>query len=307
MAIAFRNQNLDKNPNLKDSKKPWNQDIDFPKNNNISNDINIFLVGDLFIWKGIALSQDYLRTINEDQRDEINKDILNYLLQYNFSKLSFAKKDIKTSWESLCKIDTPIDLIDGVKHITNSSSSGNRVEVQSSNSSSAPNSDLNIQIIKEQKQMVLALENQINSDPINVKSAEGSDEVVSSGVNVADKKENTTEVQNMITADDYLIVTYKADELFVDDIISKKLRDFLNKAKVKYPKHEIVIYSYEIKNVLSATISKQISLARTMSIRNLIKKFGYEKKDIKIDLGTKPEIKEDIDPKNGYIVIKIVK
>ena len=35
--------------------------------------------------------------------------------------------------------------------------------------------------------------------------------------------------------------------------------------------------------------------------------FGYEKKDIKIDLGTKPEIKEDIDPKNGYIVIKIVK
>ncbi len=44
-----------------------------------------------------------------------------------------------------------------------------------------------------------------------------------------------------------------------------------------------------------------------MSIRNLIKKFGYEKKDIKIDLGTKPEIKEDIDPKNGYIVIKIVK
>ena len=29
--------------------------------------------------------------------------------------------------------------------------------------------------------MVLAFENQINSDPINVKSAEGSDEVVSSG------------------------------------------------------------------------------------------------------------------------------
>lgn len=191
--------------------------------------------------------------------------------------------------------------------LKDSSSSENSVEVQSSNSSSAPNSDLNIQIIKEQKQMVLAFENQINSDPINVKSAEGSDEVVSSGVNVADKKEDTTEVQNMITAEDYLIVTYKADELFVDDIISKKLRDFLNKAKVKYPKHEIVIYSYEIKNVLSATISKQISLARTMSIRNLIKKFGYEKKDIKIDLGAKPEIKEDIDPKNGYIVIKIVK
>ncbi len=30
----------------------------------------------------------------------------------------------------------------------------------------------------------------------------------------------------MITAEDYLIVTYKADELFVDDIISKKIKGF---------------------------------------------------------------------------------
>jgi hypothetical protein len=41
-------------------------------------------------------------------------------------------------------------------------------------------------------------------------------------------------------------------------------------------------------------------------MRNLIKKFNYEKKDIKVDLANKPEIKETIDTKSGYLVIKII-
>ena len=170
-----------------------------------------------------------------------------------------------------------------------------------------PNSDLNIQIIQEQKQMILALENQIAADPTALKSAKGTDEAISAGINIADKAEDSTELQKMITSDDYLVITYKADELFVDDAISKQLKDFLNKAKSKNASHEILIYSSDTKNQLSATIAKQISLARTMSVRNLIKKFGYEKKDINIDLSTLPEIKEPIDAKNGYIVIKTTK
>jgi hypothetical protein len=35
----------------------------------------------------------------------------------------------------------------------------------------------------------------------------------------------------------------------------------------------------------------------------LIRKFGFEKKDIKIDLANRPEIKETIDSKNGYLLI----
>ena len=170
-----------------------------------------------------------------------------------------------------------------------------------------PNSDLNIQIIQEQKQMILALENQIAADPTALKSAKGTDEAISAGINIADKAEDSTELQKMITSDDYLVITYKADELFVDDAISKQLKDFLSKAKSKNASHEILIYSSDTKNQLSATIAKQISLARTMSVRNLIKKFGYEKKDISIDLSTLPEIKEPIDAKNGYIVIKTTK
>ena len=170
-----------------------------------------------------------------------------------------------------------------------------------------PNSDLNIQIIQEQKQMILALQNQIAVEETALKSAKGTDEAISTGINIADKKEDTTELQKMIASDDYLVITYKADELFVDDVISKQLKDFLSKAKSKNASHQIFIYSSDTKNQLSATIAKQMSLARTMSVRNLIKKFGYEKKDINIDLSTLPEIKEPIDAKNGYIVIKTTK
>ena len=172
---------------------------------------------------------------------------------------------------------------------------------------SNPNSDLNIQIIQEQKQMVLALQNQIAVDETALKSAKGTDEAISAGINIADKKEDTTELQKTITSDGYLVITYKADELFVDDAISKQLKDFLSKAKSKNASHQIFIYSSDTKNQLSATIAKQISLARTMSVRNLIKKFGYEKKDINIDLSVLPEVKEPIDAKNGYIVIKTTK
>jgi hypothetical protein len=193
--------------------------------------------------------------------------------------------------------------------ITTTSSSANTTETTTSSGSptSNPNSDINVQIIKEQKQMILALQNQLNADPTNIKSAKGSDEIESAGINVADKKEDSTEVQKMVTADEYLIITYKADELFVDDVISKQLKQFLENAKSKYKNHQINIYSSDIKDQLSSTISKQISLARTMSVRNLIKKFGYEKKDIKIDLASKAEVKEAVDAKNGYLVIKIIK
>jgi hypothetical protein len=183
------------------------------------------------------------------------------------------------------------------------SSSTNPPSVRTTN----PNSDLNIQIIKEQKQMILALQNQIASDVTLIKSAKGTDEIESSGINVADKKEDSTNIQKILATDEYLVITYKSDEFFVDDIVSKQIKDFLNKTKNKYPSNQIIIYSSDIKDQLSATISKQISLARTMSVRNLIRKFGYEKKNIKIDLSNKPEIKEPTDTQNGYLVIKMVK
>lgn len=191
----------------------------------------------------------------------------------------------------------------------NSSSEENELntkKVIDPSAGSSSNSNINIRIIEEQKQMILALKNQIASED-SPKSAKGTDEVDSPGIDVADKSANENENQKIVQNDEYIIITYKANEVFVDDAISRKIKQFLSSAKDKYKKHQIYIYSYDIKDQLSATISKQISLARTMSTRNLIRKFGYEKKDVRIDLTGNPEIKEKIDSKNGYLVIKIVK
>jgi hypothetical protein len=179
-------------------------------------------------------------------------------------------------------------------------------KVTNSSASSSSNADVNIRIIDEQKQMILALQNQISTDD-SPKSSKAISEVDSPGIDIADKTLNEAENQKIIQSDDYLIITYKGNEVFIDDTISRKVKQFLSSAKDKYKNHKIYIYSYDIKEQLSATISKQISLARTMSTRNLIRKFGYEKKDVLIDLGGKLEIKEKIDAKNGYLVIKIVK
>jgi hypothetical protein len=182
----------------------------------------------------------------------------------------------------------------------------NTTKVTDPSAGSSSNSDINIKIIEEQKQMILALENQITSED-SPKSAKAVNEVDSPGIDVADKNANETENQMIVQNNDYLIITYKANEVFIDDAIARKVKQFLSSAKDKYKNHKIYIYSYDIKEQLSATITKQISLARTMSTRNLIRKFGYEKKDVLIDLSGNPEIMEKIDGKNGYLVIKIVK
>lgn len=190
---------------------------------------------------------------------------------------------------------------------TGSVSSDDLIRTPVSSVTTNPNSDVNIQIIKEQKQMVLALKNQLVAEETALKSAEGTDELESAGINVADTRASDIEIQKMLITDEYFIVTYKADELFVDDNISKQLKDFLNKSKNKYPNHQVSIYSSDVKDQLSATISKQISLARTMSVRNLIRKFGYDKSAVKIDLSSKPQIKETVDGENGYLIIKVEK
>ena len=182
----------------------------------------------------------------------------------------------------------------------------NTKKVTDPTAGSASNSDVNIQIIDEQKQKILTLQNQIQVNE-NQNSAEKTNKLESAGIDIADKEDSKAENQKIIESKDYLIITYKSNEIFIDDGITRKIKQFLSAAKENRGDHQIVIFSKDIKKQLSATISKQISLARTISTRNLIRKFGYEKKDVKIDLTKEPKIKEKIDDTNGYLVITIKK
>lgn len=127
MAIAKRNLNLDQNPNLKPTKKKWVGSLDFPQTDNISNNIDQILMSDYFVWKGIELTQDYLRTIDEDGRDEIAKDVYNFLLKYDFNKFKFEKEDLDRSWKALCKFECKTTIRDEITYVSNAGTSGNAI------------------------------------------------------------------------------------------------------------------------------------------------------------------------------------
>lgn len=168
------------------------------------------------------------------------------------------------------------------------------------------NSNINLQIIKEEEQFLLLLKKQ-TADSNSESKGDKTSEIESPGVDVADKDDLDLQSQEITSSEDYMIITYKGDEVFIDDGTTKKLKEFLSQAKSRLGNHEVYIFSSEIKEQLSATIAKQISLARTLSTRNLIRKLGYDKKDVKVDLLQDPNIKEKPDDKNGYLVIKVKK
>ena len=125
--ITKRNLNLDKNPNLKPTKKKWVGEIDFEETNNISNDPKTLLNNDLLIWKGNELSQDFLRTKNEDERDEIAKDVYNFWRKYDFNEINFSEKDIKAGWNALCKFKPTVEIVNGITYVKNTGSSGSQI------------------------------------------------------------------------------------------------------------------------------------------------------------------------------------
>lgn len=143
-----------------------------------------------------------------------------------------------------------------------------------------------------------------SSSQSNSNSDAKAGQIESPGIEILDKNDTNKKSQTTVLSDDYMVISYKADEVIVDDGITKELKAFL----AKYSKDsKITIYSKEIKNQLSATISKQISLARTITLRNLIQKFGYDKKNLNIDLVNEVEIKEKVEDTSGYIIVKIKK
>lgn len=127
------------------------------------------------------------------------------------------------------------------------------------------------------------------------------------GIDVADRDDtDKPSKQTLINSDDYYIVTFKGNEIFFDTAIIKELKTFIEDVKKKYGNnHKILISAADVVGQASATVAKQISLARSIGARNLIRKFGYEKKDVRIDLLASTEIKEEINKQNGYLVIRI--
>jgi TolA-binding protein len=160
--------------------------------------------------------------------------------------------------------------------------------------------------IVQMKQQIQKLKQKIQKDKVVI--ARKNKTLESAGLDIAKKTdENRDTKQKVIQTDDYFVVTFKASELFIDDAIIKKIKKFISNAKEKNGIKKVYISAFDPKNQVSATIAKQISLSRSIGTRNMIRKLGFNKKDVRIDLRDKTKIKENIDKQNGYLVIRIKK
>lgn len=110
--------------NLKKRKKEWNDNIslDFPKTDNISNKPNCH-INELIVWKGNPLHYTYLQSVNEDIRDEIAKDLLNYFIDYDFTRIRYDIGMVNRDWENLKK--TKVNVKNRI--LNNTSASGTKI------------------------------------------------------------------------------------------------------------------------------------------------------------------------------------
>lgn len=161
--------------------------------------------------------------------------------------------------------------------------------------------------VQKMQQEIIRLKKIIEERVVKAKEKKEA-KIESGGIDVADRKnDDKTSKQVTIVSDDYFIVTFKGNEIFVDNEITKKLKEFITKVKSKYKKHKIMITAADVKGQASATIAKQISLARSIGVRNLIRKIGYDKKDVRVDLLASTKVKEKINEQNGYLIIRVKK
>lgn len=114
---------MSQKPNLMPRKKEWVGEIDFPKTNNIEE--KFYYADDLIVWKGQELSQDYLRSIDEDARDEIAKDLLNFFIEVDFlDTFRYRDEDIERAWKQLCDYRGVVEEVGGVKYLNNAGTVG---------------------------------------------------------------------------------------------------------------------------------------------------------------------------------------
>jgi hypothetical protein len=131
-------------------------------------------------------------------------------------------------------------------------------------------------------------------------------DIESAGEDIADKKKKDVKSkQNITQTGKVFYITYNANELFIDQAITEKLKAFMQKAKEENPNCNINIYGTDPLDQISLTVTKQITLGRAISVRNLIRKFKFEKNKIKVKLAEKPSIPSDIKIDTGVIVVEV--
>lgn len=131
--------------------------------------------------------------------------------------------------------------------------------------------------------------------------------IESAGKDLSRIYEDEATKQEVVMAEEYLLVNFGSNDIKIDNPTILLIREFINKIKQKNLKHTVKISAVDPTNQISATVMKQISLARTLNARNLIRQMGYDIKDVRVDLLHPNAAKIINQNKNGYIIIRIEK
>lgn len=134
-------------------------------------------------------------------------------------------------------------------------------------------------------------------------------DIESAGKDLSDmkKKENPEMVQNLVEKDRFFYISFKESELFIDQPTTERLKNFIKNTQTKYPGAKLAIMTTDPLNQVSATMMKQISLGRALGARNLIRKFEYDRKSVKLRLSKTPDIiPEELNIDNGLVVIEVL-
>jgi hypothetical protein len=132
-------------------------------------------------------------------------------------------------------------------------------------------------------------------------------DIESAGKDLSRIYEDEITKQETFVTEDYLILNFGSSDIKIDNPTILKIKEFINDIKQKNPKHVVKISAVDPTNQISATVMKQISLARTINTRNLIRQLGYDIKDVQIDLLKVNLSGVDNKNDNGYIIVRIEK
>lgn len=143
--------------------------------------------------------------------------------------------------------------------------------------------------------------------PKEVKIKENVGNIEAAGKDLSRIYEDEATKQEVVMAEEHLLVNFGSNDIKIDNPTIVQIREFINKIKQKNLKHTVKISAVDPTNQISATVMKQISLARTLNARNLIRQMGYDIKDVRVDLLHPNAAKIINQNKNGYIIIRIEK
>ena len=130
---------------------------------------------------------------------------------------------------------------------------------------------------------------------------EGGKQVGNAVSYAVNKEQKEFTKQQLKKKDLILTVKFQDKEIFLNSKIKRKLKLFISSINRRSKRAIYTIYATDPTNIISSTISRQISLGRVLNVKNIISRTKVKSKNIKINL------QKEMPSSNVYgdIIIKV--